>query len=259
MTYLESVVLAVVQGVTEFLPVSSSGHLALAAAFMDIPEKTLAVDIMLHLGTLAAVLAVFGKDLMGIIAGVLRGRRESIRTALILLAASVPAGIFGILCSRWVEGLSRNPVAVSFLLILTGTVLYLGRFSPKGDGKPGFLSGVIIGLFQALAVLPGVSRSGLTISGGLLQGLDRSEAARFSFLLFIPAVLGAAVLELPDAEWNTPVGVLAAGFAVSAVVGWAALKVLLRFVRTGALHRFSWYCWAVGTAGAVWFILNRGV
>jgi len=259
MTYLESVLLAVIQGLTEFLPVSSSGHLALASSFIEVPHGTLGFEVMLHLGTLVAVLMVYGKDLFSIVAGVFRGNRESITTAVALTVASVPAGIFGLCFSRWVEGVFRMPLIVSLLLVFTGTVLFLTRHTAKGDGKPGVKSGFIIGLFQAAAVLPGVSRSGLTISGGLFMGVNRSEAARFSFILSVPAILGAAVLELPKAEWNTPIGVLAAGFAVSALVGYGALRLLLRFVKTGSLHKFCWYCWAVGLFGTVWFLTNPGV
>jgi undecaprenyl-diphosphatase len=258
MSFLESVALAAIQGLTEFLPVSSSGHLALASAFMNIPAGSMAFEVVLHLGTLVAVLLVYGKDLLSIAGGVLRGRRESGLTALSLVAASIPAGIVGVFLSDRIEAVFGMPLVVSLLMLLTGTVLFLTRFSPPGSGEPGMRRGVFIGLFQALAVLPGVSRSGMTISAGLFRGVGRAEAARFSFLLSVPAILGAAVLELPEAEWNTSFGVLAAGFAVSALVGYGALKVLLRFVGAGALHRFCWYCWAIGGAGTVWFFLNRG-
>lgn len=259
MNLFESVALAVIQGLTEFLPVSSSGHLALASAFMSIPAGSMAFEVVLHLGTLVAVLLVYGKDLVSIAGGVVRGRRESRLTALSLILASVPAGMVGVFLSERIEAVFGMPLVVSILMLLTGTVLFLTKFSPPGRGEPGLRRGLFIGLFQALAVLPGVSRSGMTISAGLFRGVGRSEAARFSFLLSVPAILGAAVLELPEAEWNTSVGVLAAGFAVSALVGYGALKLLLRFVGAGALHRFCWYCWAIGGFGTVWFLLNRGV
>ncbi|MFO7626681.1 MAG: undecaprenyl-diphosphate phosphatase [Candidatus Fermentibacteraceae bacterium] len=258
MNLFESMALAAIQGLTEFLPVSSSGHLALASAFMNVPAGSMAFEVVLHLGTLVAVLLVYGKDLSSIAAGVVRGCRESRLMALSLIVASVPAGIAGIFLSDSIEAVFGMPLVVSVLMLLTGTVLFLTRFSPRGRGEPGIRRGVFIGFFQALAVLPGVSRSGLTISAGLFRGVGRAEAARFSFLLSVPAILGAAVLELPEAEWNTSFGVLAVGFAVSALVGYAALKVLLRFVSAGALHRFCWYCWAIGGFGTVWFLLNRG-
>lgn len=258
MSFAESVTLAVIQGLTEFLPVSSSGHLALASAFMNVPVGSMAFEVVLHLGTLVAVLLVYGKDLLALAGGVVRGRRESMAVLFSLAVASIPAGIAGVFLSDSIEEVFGMPLTVSLLLILTGTVLFLTRFSPRGEGAPGVGKGFFIGLFQALAVLPGVSRSGMTISAGLFKGVDRAEAARFSFLLAIPAILGAAVLELPEAEWDTPFGVLFAGFAVSALVGYGALRVLLRFVSAGALHRFCWYCWALGGLGAVWFFLNGG-
>lgn len=259
MTFTESVALAVLQGLTEFLPVSSSGHLALASALFRIPGNTLAFDVVLHLGTLSAVLMVFGRDLLSMISGFLRGDAGKTREILVLAAASVPAGIAGVCLSGWVEGIAGDPLAVSLLMLLTGTVLFATRFAPRGHGKPGFRSGAVIGLSQALAILPGVSRSGMTISSGMLCGTDRAEAGRFSFLLSVPAILGAAVMELPDAEWDTSFTALAAGFAVSALAGYAALRILLRFVRSGVLHRFCWYCWAVGAGGAALILANGGV
>ncbi len=258
MTLPESIALAAVQGLTEFLPVSSSGHLALASAFMRIDPGSMAFEIMLHLGTLTAVFIVYWSDLAALAGGLLKGNRNSRTEFLSLMAASVPAGIVGVLLSDRIEGVFGEPLVVSLLMILTGTVLFLTRFAPRGQGSPGLKRGLFIGFFQAIAVLPGVSRSGLTISAGLIRGVDRREAAKFSFFLSIPAIFGASILELPGADWNTSIGVLAAGFAVSALVGYGALRVLLRFVGSGALHRFCWYCWAVGAAGTAWFLFNRG-
>lgn len=259
MTYAESIILAFIQGVTEFLPVSSSGHLALASAVMEVPGKTLAFDIMLHLGTLLAVLLVYGGDILSLASGVLKGRRRSVNMAIALAVASVPAGVVGVFLSRGVERISGMPLVVSTLMLLTGAVLFLTRFPQKGNREPGLACGLLTGVFQAVAVLPGVSRSGMTISAGLFRGVDRAAAARFSFLLSVPAILGAAVLELPKAEWNTPIGVLAAGFAVSALVGYGSLRLLVRFVQAGALHRFCWYCWAVGISGILVSVLGTGV
>jgi len=219
MTLSEGIALAVLQGLTEFLPVSSSGHLTLASAFFRIPGNTLAFDVVLHLGTLTAVLAVFGGDLLSLVAGALRGDRGKVREIMVLAVASVPAGIVGLTLSGWVERAAGSPLAVSLLMLLTGTVLFATRFAPEGEGKPGFRTGAVIGVSQALAVLPGVSRSGMTISSGLFCGTGRAEAGRFSFLLSVPAILGAAVMELPGAEWDTSSTVLAVGFAVSALVG----------------------------------------
>lgn len=251
MTYAESLFLALIQGLTEFLPVSSSGHLALASSLMKVPEGGLAFNIILHLGTLVAVIAFYGKDMIKIASGVVRRDPSSIRLCLTLVLATVPVAVFGILAGDFIEGLFQSVLFVSLALSFTGAVLFIfgNSGSGSGDERASMSQGVKVGLAQTLALFPGVSRSGITISAGLATGLSREEAARFSFLLAIPAITGAAVKELPAAQWTVPPGILLAGFAVSALVGFLALSVLVRFVKKGRLRGFAWYCWAVAAVG----------
>lgn len=250
MTPPEAAGMAIVQGLTEFLPVSSSGHLALASAVLDVPEGGLAFDIVLHLGTLLAVLAFYAKDLTALITGSLRRERKSLILLGTIATATVPVAVLGLLAGDFIESLFRNLFFVSGSLVFTGAVLFFfGRPTSVVENGVSFKQGVIVGLFQTLALFPGVSRSGTTICTGLYAGLSREEAARFSFLLSIPAIAGAAVKELPEAQWNISSAVVITGFAVSAVVGFAALSLLVRFVKKGKLQGFAWYCWAVALAG----------
>lgn len=260
MNAFEAAAMAVVQGLTEFLPVSSSGHLALASGVLRVPEGGLAFDIVLHLGTLLAVLVFYGRDLIAIASGSIRRERKSLILLGTIAAATVPVALFGILAGDFIEGLFRNFYFVSAALAFTGAVLFFAGESPP-DRKPGvsFRQGMTVGLFQTLALFPGVSRSGMTICAGLRAGLSREEAARFSFLLSVPAIAGAAVKELPGAEWSMAPSVLLTGFAVSAAVGFAALALLVRFVKKGRIRGFAWYCWGVSIFGLILAVSNGGM
>jgi len=257
MNTLEASAMAVIQGLTEFLPVSSSGHLALASSVLHLPDGGLAFDIVLHLGTLLAVIAFYSRDIAGLITGSIRRERKSLLLLGTLIVATIPVAVFGLLAGDIIEGLFRSVLFVSGALAFTGTLLFLfAGDSATYESGVSFKQGLMVGLFQTLALFPGVSRSGTTICAGLRAGLSREEAARFSFFLSIPAIAGAAVKELPEAQWTMPAGVLLAGFAVSAVVGFMALTLLVKFVKRGKLRGFAWYCWSLSAVGL--FIALRG-
>lgn len=260
MSELEASILAVVQGLTEFLPVSSSGHLALASQIMNVPEGSLAFDIVLHLGTLLAVFAYYWKDIINLCKGIVNRERKSIVLALTLVAGTVPVAIVGYLFGDFIASLRESIVFVSSALVVTGFILFSTSKIPESKGGESltFKRGFLVGLAQTIAIFPGISRSGTTICTGLSVGLSREESARFSFLLAIPAILGAAVKELPDASWNIPFSNIIIGFVVSAVVGFAALRLLVKFVKAGKLSGFAWYCWSVAIAGFVMYFV-RGV
>jgi len=260
MTPLTAGILAFVQGLTEFLPVSSSGHLVLAGSLLGLPEGDLSFDILVHLGTLIAVLAVYARDIRELMSGVLKGKREDLRLAGLLVLGSIPAGAVGFLLSDRIESLFGNPAIVSGMLLVTGCVLFATKFSGKGHrNEPGPGSALLIGAAQALAILPGISRSGLTISAGLATGVVRERAARFSFLLSVPAILGAALLDLTASSDGGSISMSAAvvGLAVAAVTGYIALRLLIRFLVSGRFHLFCWYCWALGAVGLT-LTLGRG-
>jgi undecaprenyl-diphosphatase len=271
MTTLQAVILAIIQGVTEFLPVSSSGHMVLAKSLMGIEPEGVVWEVALHLGTLAAVILVFRKELFRVVTGFLGGlfggfrhgwaavwkERPDFRMGWYLLLGSVPAGAVGVLFHDRIEAFFQGPFAGAALIFVTGEILWLTRpHSLMPEGREVRLGdGFWIGVAQAIAILPGISRSGITISTGLLRGVKREAAARFSFLLSVPVILGAGAIEavkLKDIpkEQLTTMGI---GVGVSAVVGIIALSVLLRVVRAGRLHLFAWYCWAVSLVSLGYF------
>jgi undecaprenyl-diphosphatase len=272
MIWLKAVLLGALQGLTEFLPVSSSGHLVLGRRLLGVasPEGASAVlwEVTLHAGTLLAVLIVFRRDIVALVRGFFRGlglcRRgvpfavredPDFALGLWILLGSVPAGAVGLCFRDFFEGLTRYPFGVAAALAVTGVVLYLTRFArpTRPDGRVGWRDAIWIGAAQAVAIAPGISRSGSTISAGLFRGVDRGEAARFSFLLSVPAVGGAVLLECRHLE-RLPVETAAPillGGVVAAAVGVPALVLLARLVRGGRLYAFAWYCWAVAAVGMV--------
>ena len=251
MTLLSVILLAIVQGLTEFLPVSSSGHLALAGMILKVPEGDMTFEIVVHLGTLMAVLAIYRKDLTELVSGVLRKQRESLILAGLLIIGSIPAALAGFFLADSIESAFNSPVLVSVMLLVTGCVLFGTRFMKSGNrDNPTVRGSLIVGISQAMALLPGISRSGLTISSGLFTGIKREKAARFSFLLSIPAIAGAAVLKMGDAgSIGIDSSLLITGFAISALTGYLALRILLKFLITGRFSVFAWYCWLLGLSG----------
>jgi undecaprenyl-diphosphatase len=269
--WIEAVVLGVVQGLTEFLPVSSSGHLVLFQHLFGLVEPELLFDISVHVGTLLAVLVVFYRDILQILEALVRlpglvrsaggwgalftGHPE-IRLIVMIVAGCIPTALLGILFAKVAEQLFGTLWLVGAALLVTGTFLWFTR-RQKAIGRPigqmRLKDALIIGLIQGLAIIPGISRSGATISAALYLGVDRELAGRFSFLLAIPAILGALVLGLDSEAFHTdlPVGTIVLGSAAAAVVGYLALVVLLKMVKKGQLHRFAPYCWVVGIMAIV--------
>ena len=253
--------LALIQGLTEFLPISSSGHLVLCQAAMGVQEPALALDVALHVGTLLAVCIVYRADLARLVLGVFRGQ---LGEPALLLLGTLPAGLVGLSFKSEIEGMFHDPKVAATGLFATALALLAGEWarrrragaSPRASaGALSWRTALIVGSVQALAIVPGISRSGSTIAAGMLCGMRPKAAARFSFLLSIPAILGAAVLNVPDAmEQGLGGGVgpilWAAGFA--GFVGWGALRVLLAFLGRGAFAWFALYCAVLG-AGALAF------
>jgi len=239
-----------IQGTTEFLPVSSSGHLFLARNFLGMNFGTEYV-VLLHAGTLLAVIFFFWRDLKDIITGLFTGKMSAWKLFFALIAGSVPAAVLGILGQDFLEQHLTGNLVIGASLIVTGVLLFLsdrfkqGRYSIADIGlKLAFL----IGIFQALAIVPGISRSGLTLVGTLLLGVKREDAFKFSFLLSIPVILGGALLEM-DAITQVQNGLW--GFAVAAASGFFALWLLQILTRSKKLKYFSFYCWAIGTFSIV--------
>ena len=266
MNILQALCLGVLQGITEFLPVSSSGHLALAQHLFGLREPQLFFDVAVHGGTLMAVFLVFHSDLLQILkdcfsffgnsrpSPILSTGSASptgVKMALMILVGSVPTALIGLLLRDVVERLFTSPAMVGIFLWTTGLFLIWSRwprFNRVEQDTPNVLSALVIGLAQGGAISPGLSRSGVTITVGLLLGLRPELAFRFSFLLSIPAILGALVLEGYHVAGNHPGWhVLAVGFFSAFLVGWAALLLLRSVVKKGKLFYFAPYCFAVGS------------
>ena len=314
---LRALVLGVVQGLTEFLPISSSAHLSIVPKLLGYPVPTLSFEVFLHFGTLVAVIAYFARDLWGfVLALVAPGRLSAAEAAvrrrllLLLVLASVPAAILGFLLQDWADEQTSHPLRASVWLVVTTMVLIAAELYARGRGPvlpveaeatvesevghrrapaglrsdegatreagatgaggPPSVSvqqlehlpagrALGIGVAQALALIPGTSRSGITISAGLFLGVSREAAARFSFLLSIPAILGAGILKLGDLNAAGESGPeLLVGFLASAVAGFLAVSALIRLLRTHTLWPFIWYRLIAGTAFVVLLATVRG-
>lgn len=249
--------LAIVQGLTEFLPVSSSGHLVLFGHLLGTSDQGLTLDIVLHGGTLAILLIYYRKTLVSLLTRTLRDhpeREEMLDLLLSLsLATAITAGL-GLGFKDWLESLFESPPVAASCLLVTGLFLLSrhGRKDPDGT-RIGWKNAALIGLVQSFAILPGISRSGSTIVAALWLGLAPAVAARFSFLLAIPAIGGALLLELPDISGaaGPSSGKLALGFIVAAAASWVGLRLVLNFVERGRLSLFGFYCLAVGLIALV--------
>ena len=268
MNKLEAIFLGIIQGLTEFLPVSSSGHLVLFQQLFGLKEAELVFDVCVHLGTLVAVIAVFHREILNIMAALVRlvssaGQRETMRRqvesdaelkmALLIIIGSIPTAVLGLMFHSIADQLFSSSFFTGLALMVTGLLLWFTRrIKPdnKKTGIEGFTKtkAFIIGIVQGLAIIPGISRSGSTISIGLLLGIDRETAARYSFLLSIPAIVGAGALSLKDSlsQQDPAIRLALLGAATAALVGYAALKVLLRMVKKGHLYVFAPYCWLIG-------------
>lgn len=249
-TYLEAFVLAIVQGVTEWLPVSSSGHLVVFQKVFGM-SAGITFDLMLHLATLIVVVLVFWRDIVDVLKAFLTVDIDSPewRFALLLIAGMVPTGLIGYFFSPFFESAFMSPATVGAALLVTGLLLFTARFQPR-VGRLDFKRALLVGIFQGLAITPGISRSGATISSAVSAGVERKKAIRFSFLLFIPAVTGAMLFKLGDlaAASLADTGPVALGMVTAITVGYFSLKLLIRLVMDKKFHYFAFYCWALGAA-----------
>jgi undecaprenyl-diphosphatase len=258
MDHIDAVILGVVQGLTEFLPISSSGHLVLFQHLLGFREPELLLDAALHFGTLLAVCIHFRMDLRAMVvdAGSLIRHpfapRPSSRRPLVwwIFVGSLPTALIGLMFKDAFEKAFGSVPLVGAMLLVTGTLLLLTRFTARsGTSKQtlGLLIALAIGTAQGIAIIPGISRSGATIACGLFLGLERELAARFSFLLSIPAIAGALLLQLVEGDaGRIPLGTLIIGVVSSGLVGLFALRVLMGIVRRGRLSYFAPYCWIIG-------------
>ena len=275
MTYFEAVILGLVQGLAEFLPISSSGHLALLQQFFGIDEnKVLLFAVMLHVGTLISVFIVYWKDIWELIVelcltikdlctgkGLRLEERPVRKLGVLIIIATIPTGIIGVLGGDFFDSLYTSIVPIGIGLIITGFLLVMAErmgSSSRGLEKMNFRNAFFIGLVQGIAICPGISRSGSTLFGSLICNLDRKFAVKFVFLISIPSILGSAVLELPDAieagVTAAEAGPVIVGMLVAAVSGLVAIKTMIKIVSDKKLSYFSYYVWVVGV-----FVVMLGI
>lgn len=280
MSLLEAILMGIIQGVTEFLPVSSSGHLALFKIFFDVKDVGLLFDVILHLGTLIAIFAVYYKDIwkmiregfaiiadasrnIGIFFSNLANKKKGgyhhvvcngyRKFVMLVIVSTIPTGIIGVLDASLVEMASKILIVPGVCLIITSMLLLLADHSKGGDKMPKqvtYSNAFIIGIAQGIATMPGLSRSGTTIAACLLSGFNRKFAVKYSFIMSIPAVLGSLVFELSDLAsasfTSTEILYYLVGMAVAAVVGYICIKVMLYIVRQKRFTGFAIYCFLVG-------------
>lgn len=286
MTILQAILLGIIQGITEFLPVSSSGHLAIFQNIFKIDTGgSMLFDVMLHVGTLAAVFVVYRKDIMKMILEALRicvdiaanikiwisNRRddEALRYrrvihnnyrkfVVLILVSTIPTGVIGYTAKSLVSAASATLIVPGVCLLLTGVLLIVADFTEDGKKIPrdvSYTNGFFIGIAQGLSTLPGLSRSGTTITACLLSGFDKRFAVKYSFLMSVPAILGASVLELKDVAAETITGSLILcciiGAVVAGLVGYVCIKVMLAVVRKKKFKGFAIYCFALGLVAIV--------
>jgi len=265
MSIFQALILGLLQGLTEFLPVSSSGHLVLGQYLLQVEnQEMLSFDVFVHFGTLISVCIIFRKDIGQIILSLWNAvRTNSLRSAydtneyarlgLAIAVASIPAAVIGLTYRDEIAEAFRDPKLVSVNLVITGLLLFLTRFPKPVEGKRvGLVTGFVIGIAQSVAILPGISRSGSTISTALYLRLSPPLAARFSFLLSIPVIAGAALLESKTVirqGMEMGFGPFIVGLLASALMGYAAIKILLRIIESGRFSWFAFYCFAVGIMG----------
>ncbi len=269
LTYLQALILGIVQGLGEFLPISSSGHLAVIQYFFGIEgESVLLFAVMLHLGTLISVFIIYWhdivklvKELIAVIKDIFTGKGLRInhnpvrRLGFMIIVATIPTALIGLFLNDVFAGLYLSLIAVGIGFLVTGTILFIAEKMGKNEKKVWgmkFRHAVFIGIMQGIAICPGVSRSGSTLFGGLMSGLDRNFALRFAFLISIPSILGSVILEFPPAiSAGLPTelwGPVILGTVVSAISGFIAIKAMLKIVAGKRLTVFSWYTWVLGAA-----------
>ncbi|MGD9130165.1 MAG: undecaprenyl-diphosphate phosphatase [Candidatus Bathyarchaeota archaeon] len=256
-TLVEVFILAVVQGLTEWLPISSSGHLVITQKALGL-NLPLIYSVMLHLGTLIVVLTVFRKDIVDIIKAVAKRdfETEEGKLALFIVVGSVPTAIIGFTFHDFFESLFSNLPAVGSALLITGAILFISE-KRTGNKKLDTTDSLLIGLAQAIAIIPGISRSGATISTGLLRKIDKKTAFKYSFLLSAPAIAGATIMESNQlAQANIDPAPLLIGTIVSMIVGYASLKLLQKIVMNEKIHLFAYYCWLAGATIILFTILQ---
>lgn len=264
MQHIKAIILGIIQGLTEFLPVSSSGHLTIFKHLMEFETPDISFEIFLHFGSLIAVLIYFRHDLINLTASTLKITSKSEndiknrKVVYFLLASTFVTAFLGITFKDILEKIFAAPIVASVMLLVTGAILYVSDKIKEGErdsSQIGFVRSIIIGFGQSFAMLPGISRSGTTIAVSIFTGMKREEAARFSFLLSVPAILGAIVLSISDMVDLTPEMWISyiSGAIAAFVSGYLVISILISLVKKQKLKYFSYYCWLLGIGSFIFF------
>ena len=264
MNIIESIVLGLIQGLTEFLPVSSSGHLELAKVILgdtSVPQESLTFTVVLHFATALSTLVIFRKEVIEIFKGLIQFKwNEQTQFSLKIIASMIPAVFVGLLFEEHLEAFFGGKILlVGAMLLVTAVLLLMADKAKKTDKKVSFTNAVIIGISQAIAMLPGISRSGATISTSVLLGVDRTKAARFSFLMVVPLIIGKVAKDLMSGEINfssAEIAPLTAGFIAAFVSGLLACTWMISLVKKSKLSYFAIYCAIVGVIAIGYSFLN---
>ncbi len=263
MSVIDAIILGIIQGLTEFLPVSSSGHLELAKFIMgdeSIPRESMLMTVVLHFATALSTVVIFRKDISEITKGLLQFKwNDEFKFSLKIILSMIPAAIVGVAFNDQIETFfSGEVLLVGCMLILTGVLLFLADRAKNTGLSVGFWHSIIIGISQAIAILPGISRSGATISTSVILGIDREKAARFSFLMVVPLIFGKIAKDIMSDEFSTTsidASVIGIGFIFSFLTGLLACTWMIKLVKKSKLSYFSIYCFIVG-AIAIVYALN---
>lgn len=248
---IEGILLGVIQGLTEFLPVSSSGHLVIFQDFFGVTQPGITFEVMVHFGTLLSVIWVFGGDLMRILTQAIHRQQER-HFALMLLLCVIPTAFMGFFFSDIFRRFYESTITTGFMLLITGAIIYtLSCLKPgkKRESTMQARDALFIGVMQGLAIIPGISRSGSTITAATWRGLDRETAVKFSFLVSVPVIFGATILELKDMSADGFAGITTGvmlGTVAAFVAGIFAIKFFIHLLQTGRFHYFAYYCWFAG-------------
>ena len=254
MNFFEAIILGIIQGLTEFLPVSSSGHLELAKVILgdkSLPQESLTFTVVLHFATALSTMVVFRKDIAQIFRGLFQFKwNEEFRFSLKIVISMLPAVVIGLIFEEEFEQFFGGEILlVGFMLIVTSLLLLFADRAQSTTKKVSFFSAIVIGISQALAILPGISRSGATISTSVLLGVDRTQAARFSFLMVVPLILGKIGKDVLSGSINfhsDQIGVMGVGFVASFIAGLFACKWMISIVKKSKLSYFAFYCFIIG-------------
>jgi len=264
MSYIEAIILGIIQGLTEFLPVSSSGHLELAKALFgdhSLPEESLTFTVVLHFATALSTIVIFRKEVLEILKGLFQFKwNEETKFSLKIIVSMIPAAFVGFFFEEELASLFGGQILlVGFMLIITAMLLLFADKAKTTDKKVTFGSAFIIGVSQAIAMLPGISRSGATISSAVLLGVDRTKAAKFSFLMVVPLILGKVTKDIMSGEIsleNSHIGVLSVGFIAAFISGLFACTWMISLVKKSKLSYFAIYCAVVGSIAIGYVLLS---